>query len=427
MQQRILVVGAGFGGLWSALAAKRLIDLHDAGIEVTVVAPEPRLVIRPRLYETDPANMTASLTEVFNVTGVQFIKGTVNNIDTTKQEVEVLDAAGTSSKLSYSRLILAAGSRLVRPNIPGLLEHSFNIDQLEGAAAFEKHLQGLTSLSPTTARDTAVVVGGGFTGIEIAAELPSRLRSILGQDVNVRVVIVERADNIGPELGAGPRPAITQAFNDLGVEMKLGAAIVSIDSTGVLTASGERIEARTVVWTGGMHATELTEQIAGDKDKLGRLHVDRDLRVPSNKAIFATGDTAFAKTDEDGHYALMSCQHAQRLGRSAGHNAAADLLKVETLPYTQPDYGTCLDLGPWGAVVCDGWDRKVLISGPQAKPIKQWVNTSLIYPPKAEKASAFAAADPAIPYHTLDEMAAAFAASNPSVPLPTLEEVKMPA
>lgn len=427
MQQRILVIGAGFGGLWSALAAKRLIDLHDAGIEVTVVAPEPRLVIRPRLYEKDPANMTASLTELFNVTGVRFIKGAVNTIKTAQQEVEIVDTSGRSSILSYSRLVLATGSRLVRPNIPGLLEHSFNIDQLEEAAAFEKHLQGLASLSPTTPRNTAIVVGGGFTGIEIAAELPSRLRSVLGNDVDVRVVIVEQANEIGPELGPGPRPVITQALKDLGVEMKLGAAIVSIDSSGVLTASGEQIEALTVVWTGGMHATELTGQIAGEKDRLGRLHVDRDLRVPSNKAIFATGDVAFAKTDEDGHHALMSCQHALPLGKSAGHNAAADLLKIETRPYTQPVYATCLDLGPWGAVVCDGWERNVIVSGPQAKPIKQWVNSCLIYPPEADKATAFAAADPAIPIPNLKENVAAFTAAHPAITIPALEDIKMPA
>lgn len=404
MQQRILVIGAGFGGMWSALAAKRLIDLNNAGIEVTVVAPEPRLVLRPRLYEADSASMTSSLTELFSVTGVRFIKGIVNTIDTAQQKVEILDASGTLSTLSYSRLILAAGSRLVRPDIPGLQEHSFSIDQLEEAAAFEKHLQGLSLLPPTTARNTVLVVGGGFTGIEIAAELPSRLRSILGKDVEVRVVIVERNSEIGPDLGPGPRPVITQALNELGVEMKLGAAVASIQSSGVVTTSGETIEALTVIWTGGMEANALNRQISGEKDRLGRLHVDRDLRVPSNEAIFATGDAAFAETDEHGHHALMSCQHALRLGRSAGHNAAADLLKIEALPYTQPVYGTCLDLGPWGAVVCDGWERKVMISGSQAKQIKQWVNGSLIYPPKADKATAFAAADPAIPVPALSDM-----------------------
>lgn len=394
MQQRILIVGAGFAGMWSAVAAKRLIELNDADVEVTVVAPEPRLVLRPRLYEATPGNMIAPLTDLFNATGIRFVKGMVATIDTARQEVEILDAAGKSSKLSYTRLILAAGSRMVKPNISGLDEHSFNIDQLEEAEACEKHLQGLALLPPTAARNTVIVVGGGFTGIEIAAELPARLRAILGEDTNVRVIVIDRAKEIGNGLGPGPRPLITQALTELGVEMVLGAAVASIHSKGVVTASGEAFEGMTVIWTGGMEANKLTQQIAGKKDALGRLHVDRDLRVPSQNAIFATGDVALAETDEQGHHAMMSCQHALRLGRSSGHNAAADLLKIETRPYSQPYYGTCLDLGPWGAVVSEGWERNVVHSGPEAKPIKQWVNGTAIYPPEADKAAAFAAADP---------------------------------
>ena len=83
MPQRIVVVGAGFAGMWSALAAMRLIDLNGgeaAGIEVTVIAPEPRLVVRPRLYEADAATMSTPLSELFHVTGVRFIKGMVDTI-----------------------------------------------------------------------------------------------------------------------------------------------------------------------------------------------------------------------------------------------------------------------------------------------------------------------------------------------------------
>lgn len=409
MQDRILIVGAGFAGVWSALAAKRLIDLNQAaGIEVTVVAPEPRLILRPRLYEADTGAMSAPLNELFDAVGVQFIKGKVNTINTVQQQVEILDAAGQPSILSYSRLILAAGSRLLKPDVPGMREHCFSVDQIEDAEAFDKHLKTLPMLTSTAARNTVVVVGGGFTGIEIAAELPARLRSILGEKTDVRVIVVERASEIGKELGPGPRPVITQALTELGVEMKLGAAVASVNAKGVVTANGETIEALTVIWTGGMEASPLTQQVEGDKDSTGRLHVDRNLRVPGNEAIFATGDTAFAATDDQGHYAMMSCQHAMPLGRSAGYNAAADLLNLDNVPYSQPEYGTCLDLGPWGSVICGGWERSVKISGPQGKPIKQWINGTAIYPPKAEKTAAYAAADPALAAVSLQAALAQF-------------------
>ena len=91
---------------------------------------------------------------------------------------------------------------------------------------------------------------------------------------------------------------------------------------------------------------------------------------------------------------MMSCQHAMNLGRSAGHNAAADLLGLEQIPYSQPKYVTCLDLGPWGAVYTEGWEREVKLTGAEAKQLKHRINSEWIYPPRADRAEALAAADP---------------------------------
>ncbi|KIW66304.1 hypothetical protein PV04_08501 [Phialophora macrospora] len=346
--------------------------------------------------------MSAPLTDLFSATGIQYVQGKVDLIRPAQQEVEAVDSTGKRSTLSYSRLILATGSRLDRPNIPGLREYAFSIDQIDEAAELDKHLNSLASLPDTPERNTVVVVGGGFTGIEIGAELPARVRAILGKDTKVRIVIVERNADIGPELGPGPRPTIIQALTELGVEMKLGAEVKSVEPSGVVTSNGETIGALTVVWTGGLAADELTSQIGGPKTQQDRLIVDRDLRVPSDEKIFAAGDTAFAMTDDQGNHTMMSCQHATILGRSAGHNAAADLLKIDTRPYSQPRYGTCLDLGPWGAVIGVGWTRETMLVGPEAKAVKRWINSSLIYPPKADQDEAFALADPAYEIPNLD-------------------------
>ncbi|KAL7785268.1 FAD/NAD(P)-binding domain-containing protein [Trichoderma ceciliae] len=398
MSQKIVIVGSGFSGLYSALAARRLIEQNKDrlgnGIDVVMVAPEPRLVTRPRLYEANAAGMSAPLSELLNATGVRFVRGVVDVIRTKDKQVEVVSPAGERSNLSYDRLVLAAGSRLVKPNVPGLREHAFNIDTIADAADLEAHLQRLASLPSSQERNTVVVCGGGFTGIELATELPRRLRAILGMGAKVRVVVVEKSDFIGPDLGENPRPVITQALSDLEVETKLGDPVASIDANGAVTFSGERIDALTVVWTAGVEATPLTKQIPGEKDKQGRLIVDSDLRVPSTPDVFATGDAACAQTDDKGNHTLMSCQHAIPLGRSAGHNVAADLLKIPGQPYLQPSYGTCLDLGGWGAVVCDGWDRKIFKSGGPAKEIKGWINGCAIYPPKANAKEAFEAANP---------------------------------
>ena len=403
--KRIVVVGAGFGGLWSALAAARLLDIYGVSseeIEVVVIAPQPMLHVRPRLYEENPAGMMASLTQLFRETGIRYVRGTVETIDPTAETVTIVHPHGERSDLGYARLILATGSQLHRPQVPGLAEFAFSVDQVGEAAELDMHLKSLAGRTASIARNTAVVIGGGFTGIEIAAELPSRLRRIVGEtDIPVRVVIIERADAIGPELGAGPRPIIEQALAELGVEIHLGRSVNAISATGVVTSAGDHIPAETVIWTAGMRASPLARQLPGDKDELGRAILDQDLRVPQARNIFVAGDAGRAATDEAGNFTLMSCQHALLLGRSAGNNAAADLLDVPTIPYTQPDYGTTLDLGPWGAVRTEGWDRVVSIVGPQVKPIKHIINSKLIYPPAANRREAFEAANPVVDIETL--------------------------
>ena len=105
--------------------------------------------------------------------------------------------------------------------------------------------------------------------------------------------------------------------------------------------------------------------------------------------MFATGDTAKAASDSEGNFAVMSCQHARRLGAFAGHNAAADLLGEAPLRYDQPVYVTCLDLGPDVAIFTRGWSAKTELTGRQAKKVKEEINTVWIYPPVADRAAAY--------------------------------------
>ncbi len=288
---------------------------------------------------------------------------------------------------------MAAGSKLFRPDIPGLAEFAFSVDQRDEAAALDNHLRDLAKEPTSSKRDTVVVAGGGFTGLEIATELPERLRGILGAEADIKIVIVERADTIGPDLGSGPRPTIDQALAELGIESRLGSAVASIDADGLTTADGERIETSTVIWTAGVRASALTSQISAERDALGRLRVDQDLRVASSPKVFAAGDAAVAPTDDQGNHTLMSCQHAIPSGKSAGDNAAADLLGLLPTPYSQPQYVTCLDLGSAGAVVTQGWDRKIWMTGAESKAFKIMINGTLIYPP-TDRETAFAAANP---------------------------------
>jgi NADH dehydrogenase len=394
---RLVIIGAGFAGMYAALSAARLRDIQGVSpeeLEIALVAPEPTLVVRPRLYEPKPETLTAPLLNVLEAIDVVYVQGSAETIETQSRVVKFVTAKGAKKSLSYDRLVVATGSRLFRPNIPGLAEHGFSVDQLHDAIALDRHLHGLADRPELNGRDTVVVAGGGFTGIETATEMPARLRAILGEDAKPRVIIVDRNNAIAPDMGAGPRPAIEEALRKLGVETRLGAGVASLDESGVTLTSGERIEAETVIWAAGMRAAPLTTQVPAERDNFGRLLVDRDLRVPSVPGIFATGDAARAASDDLGNYALMSCQHATRMGAFAGNNAAAELLGVPTRPYHQEAYATCLDLGEAGAIFTLGWERKLKLVGEEAKKTKQQINTVWIYPPRAERAAALASADP---------------------------------
>ena len=187
---------------------------------------------------------------------------------------------------------------------------------------------------------------------------------------------------------------IEEALAECGVEVITGEGVAAVDGSGVTTVTGRRIEADTVVWTAGMRASPLTTQIIGERDRLGRVHADGELHAKGAHGIFVTGDVAIAATDDDGNVASMSCQHALSLGRVAGHNAAAELVGLPLHRYRQPEYVTCLDLGSWGAIFTEGWDRQVKLTREVGKATKQEINTKWIYPPAADREAAFAVADP---------------------------------
>jgi NADH dehydrogenase len=394
---RVVIIGAGFAGMYAALSAARLRDIHGVSpeeLEIALVAPEPALVVRPRLYERKPETLTAPLQDVLKAIDVVYVQGSAETIDTKSRIVEIVAVKGTRKRLAYDRLVVATGSRLLRPKIPGLAEHAFSVDQLDDAIALDRHLHSLAGRPAINGRNTVVVAGGGFTGIEAATEMPTRLRAIFGKGAEPRVIIVDRNSAVAPDMGSGPRPVIEDALRKLGVETRCGAGVASLDPSGVTLSSGEYIETETVIWAAGMRAAPLTAQIPAERDNLGRLLVDRDLRVPGVAGVFATGDAARAACDDQGNYALMSCQHATRMGAFAGNNAAAELLGVPTKPYHQEAYATCLDLGEAGAIFTRGWDRKLELVGAEAKKTKQQINTVWIYPPRAERAAALASADP---------------------------------
>lgn len=393
---RIVVLGAGFAGLWAAIGAARKRDEIGASgdIEIRVVDRNPYHNIRVRNYEVDLSEVAIPLPQLLDPIGVSHSIGEVETIDPARREISLVTPGGEET-LTYDRLVLALGSEVMRPDIPGLAAHAFDVDTCAAALRLEDHLASLGRSAPSQGRSTVVVVGAGFTGIEVAAEMPDRLAraGIMGSR---RVILVDPNPTVGATIGVHARPVIETALSSLEVETRLGVRVVSVEAAGVQLSSGEFIATQTLIWCAGMRASPLAESFPDARDRLGRILVDPFMRVADVGGVFAAGDVASSVVDGL-HPTVMSCQFARPMGRFAGHNVVADLAGLPMLPLRIDWYVTVLDLGGWGALYTEGWDREVRTIGQAAKATKQTINRKRIYPPlSGRKDELFAAAAPTV-------------------------------
>jgi len=393
---RVLVLGAGFAGLWAAIGAARTREefgARAAGVEILVVDRNAYHNIRVRNYEVDLSEAAIPLAELLDPIGVHHLAGEVQAIDPVKQQVTVATRGGRQM-LDYDRLVFTLGSELARPAIPGLAANSFDVDTYAAALRLDAHLAELGKQAASDGRSTVVVVGAGFTGIEVATELPGKLDRA-GVTGDRRIILIDPNPVVGATIGGPARPVITEALSALGVELRLGVKVDAVDANGITLSSGEFIPTRTVVWCAGMRASPLAATLPVERDSLGRLRVDSYMRVAGLTNVFAAGDVARGVLDGV-HSTVMSCQFARPMGRFAGHNVMADLFGEPMLPLDIDWYVTVLDLGAWGALYTVGWDRKLRSTGAAAKATKQTINHKRIYPPRTGRADLLAAAAPTI-------------------------------
>jgi NADH dehydrogenase len=393
----IVVLGAGFAGLWAALGAARKRDeigASAADIEILVVDRNPYHNIRVRNYEVDISEAAIPLAELLDPVGVEHRIAEVRVVDPVKQQVSVTTGSG-GEVIEYDRLVLALGSQLARPAISGLNDYSFDVDTYAAAMRLDAHLAALGKQAESEGLATVVIVGAGFTGLEVATEMPGKLEKA-GVRGKRRVILVDPNQVVGETMGENARPVVREALAALGVETRLNARVTAVDAGTVTLSSGEIIPARTVVWCAGMKASPVAQTIDVELDRLGRLHVDPFMRLAGVTNVFAAGDVACCVVDGK-HSTVMSCQFARPMGRFAGNNVVADLLGQPMLPLEIDWYVTVLDLGSWGALHTVGWDRQLHASGAAAKATKQIINQQRIYPPRnGVRADILAAAAPTL-------------------------------
>ena len=361
---RVVVVGAGFGGLSAARA------LIGKQVEVTVVDQRNFHTFQPLLYEVataglDSGDVAYPIRVIFGkADNVTFRMATVTGVDWDRREVLVAD----SQALPFDSLIVASGATARFFGIPGAAEHSFPLYTLTDARRLRDHI--LRRLEDVDAHPegaaargalTFVVVGGGPTGVEVAGALAELLDVAVRHDgfrfnrSAGRIILVDALDRLLTPFRESAAEYAAGTLAGRGIEIRLGQSVKSVRADAVELEDGSVIPTRTVVWAGGV---TVEGTVAGGIDAPtgpnGRLLVDHDLAVRDHDDVWAVGDAAAVLWGGAGPEADTVCpQVAQVAIQSGGHAARQVLARLDgrpTTPFAYKDKGIMATIGRRAAI-----------------------------------------------------------------------------
>ncbi|MFF0146677.1 NADH dehydrogenase [Amycolatopsis sulphurea] len=354
---RIVIIGGGFAGYHAAETLLR--TLRDRA-EIVVVNPTDYFLYLPLLPEVaagivEPRHVAVSIPDTLH--GVRLVLGTATSVDFDAGAVTYVDPEYRERKLSYDRLILAAGSVTKLLPIPGIAEYAHGFRGLPEALYLRDHVTRQIELAATTddpaerdARCTFVVVGAGYTGTEVAAQGPAftaalarRHPELDGQPI--RWLLLDVAERVLPGLDRRLGETADRVLRERGVDVRMKTSVDEAGRGGVTLTTGAAVPTRTLVWCVGVRPDPLVSEL-GLETAHGRLVVTPELNVPGRADVFACGDAA-AVPDlaRPGETTPMTAQHAQRQGKLAARNVAASLGSGRLRRYRHHDLGFAVDLG----------------------------------------------------------------------------------
>ncbi|MEV0163924.1 NAD(P)/FAD-dependent oxidoreductase [Nonomuraea fuscirosea] len=316
MKHHIVILGAGYAGVYVAGNLARRLSAAD--VRITVVNAVPDFVERMRLHQVAAGRAASAqrLLDVFAGTGIRLRVARVTAVDPERQVVAV---TGTEAggELGYDTLVYALGSHGDVGGVPGAAEHAFDIAALSSALRLRERLNGLDR------RDeggNVVVVGDGLTGIETATEIAeSRPR--------LSVTLVARGE-LGARLSAGARGHLRRACDRLGVTVLEHTTVAAVEATRVRCADGTALASDATVWTAGFAVSPIAAAGGLEITDTGRIVVDRTMRSVSHPDVYAVGDSVHAIGD-NGRPLPMSCASAGYTGGQAFHAIVGRLTGVK--------------------------------------------------------------------------------------------------
>src|SRR3984893_2209590 len=358
--KRVVVVGAGFGGLEATADLDRMFR-GDPGVEIVLISDQNYLLFTPLLPQiassfTDPRHIVQAVREIRGKRGFRFRLEMVRAVDPANRRL-VLD----SGPIEYDALVLAPGARTDYFNIPGARENSWDYKSLQNAVELRERIIDLCEHADHTAVPqerrsmlTFVVVGAGYTGIELITEVHDFMfryvtRVYRGiQASEIRLLVLEAAPDIlrgiGPKLAEHGRKRLDVS----GIEVRTSTRVTRVLESAVEINSNETIAADTVIWTAGVRAAELIESLPGPHDRIGRAVVNAHLQLEGHPEIFVVGDSAAADTaPETPRVAPAAIQQGRIAARNVRHLWRGGSLES----YNYKSQGMLVSLGMNYAVV----------------------------------------------------------------------------
>ncbi|MEU8206185.1 FAD-dependent oxidoreductase [Streptosporangium sp. NPDC049046] len=329
MQHRIIVLGAGYAG---AIAAGRLARrLRREDVAITLVNAEPDFVERVRMHQLAVGQdlRPRPFSEMFAGTGVELRIAKVTGVDVDGRTVAVVDANG-AEELAYDTLVYALGSGWNSQGVPGSAEHAYEIAGRPGALRLRERLARLG------AGQSVVVVGGGLTGLEAAAEIAEAR-----PDLDVALAV--RGD-LGGHFSSRGREHLRKVFGKLKITVHEHAVVTGVEAERVTTADGRGIPAAVTVWTTGFAVHPIAAATGLKVTGTGQIVVDETMRSVSHPEVYAVGDAAMV-AGPGGKPLRMSCASGGPTAWQAA-DAIAARLTGGRLPNTPIRYiNQCVSLG----------------------------------------------------------------------------------
>jgi demethylphylloquinone reductase len=298
--QRIVIIGGGFGGLFTAL------DLNGVG-EVTLINEEDHFLFKPMLYEylsgeVEAWHIAPECKELLD-DKAKFLRDRVTDIDLPSQTVSL---AGRKEPLSYDVLVFAPGAVTNYAGVEGVEEFSLPFRTLNDANHLRRrmtealdHVQPDSAPQDTRSALTFAVVGGGASGVELSTKMADLLRDAVKRRAlrgEPRVVIIEMADRLVPGMGEEIRKFVESALEEIRVEVHTETRVVRVTENRITLEHNQRqteLQTAAVVWVAGVRPNPLTEGLKVERDRRGLIIVEPTLQVRGQANLFALGDVAF--------------------------------------------------------------------------------------------------------------------------------------